>query len=674
MGVRNFEVYLADHQLIQTVPLNLLKDCKILVEGHLWLKKILTGSNKESPTVAMGGAPIGLDDYIIKELNYFKSNGIKATFVFTSLTPFKKDRPFSTEDKRPLKRTQAWEAYEKGNSELATSFWNTATSTYQPELLNIVFKTLTENNEDFIRAPYSSWAQIAYISRMGQAHAVLAGTEALLFGVEKLITAINFEKNEFTFIHKSKALQEMQINDDQLLDIAVLAGFDYCSTFPPLASDNNNSIFKSALEMVRHHKTGFNAVQAFTEHPEVARTNYVDNYCRAVCSVKYQPYLSRSGVVEPCNAETAPNDLQTFMGHRLPDEVYYYLSKGLISHHVVSALITGIIVDTQPLCNGFKEYRKLLNDLIEIRSQTLALLTRHLHGFFQSRKVFQGESDIFFAAIAAQSPKFLEIEDSGPIPLLKTVDQILVTTITRFLELRGMLAHPNGTYPYGNALNSAIDGFEDMPNDGMEGLIIALELFKLGLLNNQPYEFEYKDMCTTHIPENELPHARLFSRVVSLITVGYETAPWEGPVDRNLLCFQSCARLVSRSLRHYVEMVAMGIILGGETVKPRTDITKIAQRLPFVQETNTALGVLAKLFLDRVCQYPETDINHWFEPSQLPKTFASCADVQEDLFRGFDFWDQVYSAIITLKGNSKEGDVIVQQFIDANEWLSNKRL
>jgi hypothetical protein len=72
----------------------------------------------------------------------------------------RKDKPFSGEDTRPTKRTQAWDAYEKGKTEQAYSSWSVSGSVNQPDLLYYVFSILRENDVEFMRAPYSAWGQV----------------------------------------------------------------------------------------------------------------------------------------------------------------------------------------------------------------------------------------------------------------------------------------------------------------------------------------------------------------------------------------------------------------------------------------------------------------------------------------------------------------------------------
>lgn len=87
-------------------------------------------------------------------------------------------------------------------------------------------------------------------------------------------------------------------------------------------------------DLIKQHKTGFNAVQAFSDDPAVSKSNYIDVFCRTRCAVKYHLVIHDDGEVRPLNIEHAPNDIHEFIGYRLPDELYYYLMRGLIGPQV----------------------------------------------------------------------------------------------------------------------------------------------------------------------------------------------------------------------------------------------------------------------------------------------------------------------------------------------------
>jgi hypothetical protein len=89
-------------------------------------------------------------------------------------------------------------------------------------------------------------------------------------------------------------------------------------------------------DLIKQHKTGFNAVQAYSDDANVMKTGYIDVFCRTRCAIKYHLVLTDEGEVRPLNIEQAPNDIHEFIGYRLPDEVYYYLVRGLIGPQVVT--------------------------------------------------------------------------------------------------------------------------------------------------------------------------------------------------------------------------------------------------------------------------------------------------------------------------------------------------
>lgn len=91
---------------------------------------------------------------------------------------------------------------------------------------------------------------------------------------------------------------------------------------------------KGVHDLIKQHKTGFNAVQAYSDNPIISKTQYIDLFCRTRCAVKYHLILTDEGEIKPLNIEHAPNDIHEFIGYRLPDELYYYLMRGLIGPQV----------------------------------------------------------------------------------------------------------------------------------------------------------------------------------------------------------------------------------------------------------------------------------------------------------------------------------------------------
>lgn len=349
----------------------------------------------------MGGNPpySTLQSVIVKELDRMKKLEITPFFVFNGFGLTRKDKPFSSEDTRPTKRAAAWNAYHTGRTDSAFTGWNSSNSVNQNEYLQIVFKILADNGVEFMRAPFSALAQLAYLEKhpRGLIHAICGGSELLLWDVDRVILNMDFDGGNFQWLDKGRVMSDLQVDREAFLDICLLAGFDWIPTFPPLISAGTGYdasaggfTFKGTVDMVHEHGTGYNAVIAHSADNRVVKGNYVDSFSRTRCAVKYHLVLTDEGKVEPLNKEAAPSDIHEFIGFRLPDEVYFYLSQGMVSSQVINNLTSGMLLESPPLDNGeTEEYRSFLNskELIQFRTQSLSLLSWGLHKFYQSRKV-----------------------------------------------------------------------------------------------------------------------------------------------------------------------------------------------------------------------------------------------------------------------------------------------
>ncbi|KAL0093639.1 temperature dependent protein affecting M2 dsRNA replication-domain-containing protein [Phycomyces blakesleeanus] len=60
----------------------------------------------------------------------------------------------------------------------------------------------------------------------------------------------------------------------------------------------------------------------------------------------------------------------------------------LVGPQSINTLVSGVLIENAPLDNGeTAEYRNFLIQLLDIRTQTLSLLTQPLHQYYQGRKV-----------------------------------------------------------------------------------------------------------------------------------------------------------------------------------------------------------------------------------------------------------------------------------------------
>ena len=229
--------------------------------------------------------------------------------------------------------------------------------------------------------------------------------------MDKLITALDLVSPapSFTFTSKRTVLGDLGVTEDQFLDIGILVGFDHSLPFPPTVHEQ---ALKATVDMVRYYKSGHAAVIAFSDHPAVKTIQYSDHYARTRSMIKYSLILSSEGTVVPLplalNAPTPqgaghhphhpgandiPQDLHDIFTNRLPDEIYFYLSRGLLTPHALVWLTSGQIIENPPLDNGeTTEYKRFVKEVITDgqtgpRATALALISSVSHNFWANRKV-----------------------------------------------------------------------------------------------------------------------------------------------------------------------------------------------------------------------------------------------------------------------------------------------
>jgi hypothetical protein len=228
-----------------------------------------------------------------------------------------------------------------------------------------------------------------------------------------LITSLDLASANpsFSWATKRNILTDLGVSEDQFLDIGILIGFDIYPAFPPTMHDQ---ALKATVDMVKYYKTGHQTVGAFGDHPSVKGSNYMEHYARTRAMIKFSLILSSEGTVMPLplaitspassggsnnhhshqlTAADIPIDLHDVFTNRLPDEIYYYLSRGLLSPQPLVWLTSGQVVEHPPLDNGeTNEYRRFVKEVITDgqtgpRATVLALISNVCHTYWTNRKV-----------------------------------------------------------------------------------------------------------------------------------------------------------------------------------------------------------------------------------------------------------------------------------------------
>ncbi|EPQ31463.1 uncharacterized protein PFL1_00798 [Pseudozyma flocculosa PF-1] len=719
--IRGLQAYLHDCGLIQSCPLTALKDTRLGIDVSYYLKQILSAPSSSEPLVAaLGGQPLAIISHIERDLRSLERLAIRPVFVLNGLSPNKKSRPFSYDDPRPKQRQRAWEAYESGNVDLADQILSTSNSLHYPDLYRAILRAFRHRNVEFLVAPYLASGQLVSLERhsKGYVHSMYGSSELLLFDrVDKVITNLNLQDGTFQYVSKQSIMNELRCSEEHFLDVGLLAGSDLCATFPALQDGSLGPPpphagappnIRQLSDLVRQYRNGYTLCMAFEQHPGVLKAAYVDQFCRARTMVKFclvlsaeegrvlplplatpppplpanphhvgvngagpaaggGPMSAATGGAPILTAADVPVDLHDVFSHRLPDEVFLHLSRGLIGISVVSNLTSGFVIEVPPLDNGETEdYRRYVRENLTETPQSprcvsIALACSALNGFWSSRKTsavyyFQPSVDHVIPHDSAATlqlinrvnqwnvpVRFVEEElrrqnsstidialclgattsdalanrtktgrvrlADGALSQVEKKDEIVANVIWRMLELRGFLNHAHLHTPYARACHLALK--RARLNDKLqEPLYLALELIRGGALHANYYGNRAYSGGPSFGTPDEKQHMLLVMRTLSTLPMQFKPQNWTAPLSRELLVFNSFLKATARAMRNLVEMIAMSMLLRGDARRSRDDYLDISLSLPFQHDTNTGLGIVVKCYLDALLTFlggPVTD-------------------------------------------------------------------
>lgn len=224
--------------------------------------------------------------------------------------------------------------------------------------------------------------------------AVFGSSEVLMFDVDKLITRIDSEPAQFFWITKQTCQEELgRLSSEQFLDFCLLLGSSFlptCPVFEPPAYPGKGATIRDALPMF--NLAGRNALALcaqFEEDRRMQDLRYTDRYKRAYMTVKHHVIMNVDGKVGPMESESTPSDVHELINQRLPEELYFYLSKGVLGPDVPNYLTASEVLVPLPLgVEDTKVYRQVVGEtLMPIRSQAICLLSNSLHRFHQTKVI-----------------------------------------------------------------------------------------------------------------------------------------------------------------------------------------------------------------------------------------------------------------------------------------------
>ena len=182
----------------------------------------------------------------------------------------------------------------------------------------------------------------------------------------------------------------LKVTEDVFIDTILLAGSDFLQTIPNLEAPNRNKAIKpyAAIDLINNNgRSGIQVVLNNQDDPKHRAVRYLEKFRIARMAIKHHPIITSSGKVEPLHDEQIPNDAHEFISQRLPDELFHYLSHGLINSRILSWRAFSEIIEPPPVDGGdAPTYQTLVGSkLSPLRTAMMNLLSAPLHNYFSHK-------------------------------------------------------------------------------------------------------------------------------------------------------------------------------------------------------------------------------------------------------------------------------------------------
>lgn len=392
MRVRHLHSYLKKNLSIQG---NVQQLCglRLGIDVVFWLRSL--SDLKEPLAEPIGGLPPNFFGVLDEQIANFNNHQIKAVFVFQGIQPRTHSLFTTTENDM----YQAWRNLANNNANEAFYLFSQAISRINSDSLQFIFHYLKSQGCECFQAPYLAAAQLAYFVEHDIVDAVFGLPSILVYNVPRAITHLDLKNGKFHFVDLSYMLRHWAIRKDQFVSACLLAGTEYCRTFPYLNlrqfQHEEGFSFKMAIEFIQQaHMSDF---MVYFPTPEM-RTSYCDGYtlCKALIQTplvaNFDGTIGPSKPPKPQGGEPLPapsifHDYNEIVGDRLPDALYWLLVKGVLTRKLPTALATGEWMDFSSPAVDTQDYQELLTDIQSYRLRALGLIASALNEKFRTKLI-----------------------------------------------------------------------------------------------------------------------------------------------------------------------------------------------------------------------------------------------------------------------------------------------
>lgn len=487
----------------------------------------------------------------------------------------------------------------------------------------------------------------------------------ILFGAERVITSFDWEPKTFAWVTLERCIKKLAVSREQFVNLCLLSGSSILPTFPEIDNDVASTRLQAARSVM--NRVGFDVHNLLHEPKD---ENYRELFQKARFALRHPVIVTHDGKVEPLNWESGPGDAHEYSGQKLPEEIYAYLTYGVIGPRVLNWRTRMEVVEIPPLDGGNSNaYRNLVQEKLRpLRAQALAVITPLLHRYYQKQDVNvscwfneSSRTPLNIADVAesskavdswhvkaealpsssasgtlltyaissladdAEAKKTVTPRPATAGPPLRNAKELRANATWRFLEDRGYINSDHTLSAWGKAFKAALDrasstglmarGVTDTEIE--EAVLLALEMIRLDSLSSeQMFSAPPYNGAPMRGSEEDRAHALLVTRIACLGAFHHKAIGYTGPLSRHLLAYHQMAAAVRGTLRDLLEMHACKMLLSGAIDRnlSKSEYGDIGANLPFLNEPDIGLALVVKSYLDEQSR-PEgerTKISIWF--------------------------------------------------------------
>ncbi|KAF8003241.1 hypothetical protein HF325_002486 [Metschnikowia pulcherrima] len=452
MPITLLEPFLFENKLVSTSSIDILRDATIGIDVEHYLNRIHTLKN-EQLLCAIGGVPASLKQHLLADLDVLRELKIRPLFVLPGMMFENISQRDRTEELPPQERHMdaTWARVHSKNPSSSGRHADLGGNSFQlgreplpiNTMINDLVRLFIEGGIDYMISPYNASFQLSYLYRSSAIDCIYGSTDMLLTSIDKLILGMELSSRDFKFVEKQRVLKELNLSERQFNDLSIMVG---CCAQPqtfPNFPDPSKANLLAPFSPMNHFRMGLDILYLFAiaSGPPDDLFAYVtslndqsllDLYYKGHTAINFMPIMKTDGHIELYSVELSrmglltdggcfrneavdkhtegdarledlstciPTELHSVISQRLPSEIYFYRSLGLLPSKLLESIVSGQCVVPSPLTSRAEDsYKRLVSSrkLLGILDHQLNLITQLLARYFQVKKIeviswFQGK-------------------------------------------------------------------------------------------------------------------------------------------------------------------------------------------------------------------------------------------------------------------------------------------